>query len=181
MEKTYEDVLNDNNESELLLAFINNDIDTAKKLIDLGANVNITSKNGLSPYFYLATSDNLELLTYVLKEATIDYSLFDEYGNSALIKSVTSGKLDNVKLLLQLSKEDIDHQNNNGYTALIEVMAETDGSLIYQQIVSELMAHGANSGLQDKKMKTALDYAKEKDMVAMIEVLLSSRSGYVNF
>lgn len=181
MSNKYVDVLNDNNESELLLALMKNDMKTAKHLVDIGADVNILSKSGVSPYFYLVTNDSVDLLEHVLNNAVIDYSILDEFGNSGLIKAVESGKVENVKLLLQLSKEDIDHQNNNGYTALIEVIAETDGSEVYQHIVSELMAHGANSGLQDKKMKTALDYAKAKEMVVMIEVLLSSRSGYVNF
>ena len=75
----------------------------------------------------------------------------------------------------------MDHQNNFGYTALIEAIALTDGSKVYQDIVRELLNAKANSGLVDKYRKTALDYAKEKNYYDMIEVLLSVRTGYVNF
>lgn len=46
--------------------------------------------------------------------------------------------------LLQDGKVNIDHQNNFGYTALIEALALIDGSEVYQQIVQELFADNSN-------------------------------------
>ncbi|MEG0439253.1 MAG: ankyrin repeat domain-containing protein, partial [Solibacillus sp.] len=68
-------------------------------------------------------------------------------------------------------KMDMDHQNNFGYTALIEAVALTDGSKVYQQIVQELLAYNANKELRDNNGMTALDYAKERGYTEMIEQL----------
>lgn len=70
------------------------------------------------------------------------------------------GHLENVKLLLEKSKSDVNHQNNFGYTVLIEAVALTDGSKIYQDLIRVLLENGANPNLKDNYGKTALDYAQ---------------------
>lgn len=66
-----------------------------------------------------------------------------------------------MKLLLEDGTVDINHQNNYGYTALIEAIALTDGSKVYQDIVAELLKYGADKNLKDNYGKTATDYARE--------------------
>lgn len=46
--------------------------------------------------------------------------------------------------------------------SLIEAVALTEGSPLYQDIVAELLKHDDNTELRDNNDKTALDYAKEK-------------------
>lgn len=64
-------------------------------------------------------------------------------------------------LLLEAGSTEINHQNNFGYTALIEAVALTDGSQIYLEIVQELLKYQADKTLRDHAGKTAEDYAKE--------------------
>jgi len=107
----------------------------------------------------------------MIEHAEPNQNIVNRYGGNALIPAAEKGHLNNVKLLLLDGKADIDHQNNFGYTALIEAVALTDGSVLYQQIVQELLAHNANKELRDNSGKTALDYAKEKGYTKMIEML----------
>lgn len=79
-----------------------------------------------------------------------------------------------MKLLLADGRVNIDHQNNYGYTALIEAVALRDGSQVYQNIIRELLAYGANKELRDKQGKTAKDYAEELGYTNMLMQLTSS-------
>lgn len=79
-----------------------------------------------------------------------------------------------MKLLLTDARVDIDHQNNYGYTALIEAVALRDGSEIYQQIVQELLNHGADKTLRDNQGKTAEDYARELGYTELLAQLSQS-------
>ena len=112
-----------------------------------------------------------EILKYIIEHAEPNQQIVNRYGGNALIPAAEKGHLNNVKLLLEDGKIDIDHQNNFGYTALIEAVALTDGSEVYQQIVQELVSYNANKELRDNSGKTALDYAKEKDYTAMIKLV----------
>lgn len=92
-------------------------------------------------------------------------------GGNALIPAAEKGHLENVRLLLADGNVDINHQNNYGYTALIEAVALRDGSKIYQDIVKELLAYDADKKLRDNYGKSAEDYAKELGYQAMLDEL----------
>ncbi|CAM4324884.1 ankyrin repeat domain-containing protein [Erysipelothrix inopinata] len=165
------DKVNENNESELLIAVHNNDIEAAINLIDQGANVNLQDNISDSPYLYAGAQGRTEILEHMLKYADIDFSVVNRYGGNTLIPAAEKGHIDNVKLLVADDRIDIDFQNNFGYTALIEAVALTDGSEKFVEIVKILVDAGADITLKDKSGKTALDYAKEKKYEKMIEIL----------
>lgn len=155
------DEQNEKGESPLLIAVHHNMIDIAKILIDHGANINLQDHIQDSPYLYAGAQGKTEILTYMLENSEPDQSIVNRFGGNALIPAAEKGHLANVKLLLTDGRVDIDHQNHYGYTALIEAVALRDGSKIYQDIVRELLAHGANKELRDNQGKTAEDYASE--------------------
>ncbi|VEE80833.1 ankyrin repeat-containing protein [Enterococcus hirae] len=155
------DEQNEKGESPLLIAVHHNMIDIAKILIDHGANINLQDHIQDSPYLYAGAQGKTEILAYMLENSEPDQSIVNRFGGNALIPAAEKGHLANVKLLLTDGRVDIDHQNHYGYTALIEAVALRDGSKIYQDIVRELLAHGANKELRDNQGKTAEDYARE--------------------
>lgn len=155
------DEQNEKGESPLLIAVHHNMIDIAKILVDHGANINLQDHIQYSPYLYAGAQGKTEILTYMLENSEPDQSIVNRFGGNALIPAAEKGHLANVKLLLTDGRVDIDHQNHYGYTALIEAVALRDGSKIYQDIVRELLAHGANKELRDNQGKTAEDYARE--------------------
>ncbi|MGG1215483.1 ankyrin repeat domain-containing protein [Micromonospora provocatoris] len=162
---------NDKGETPLLIATHENYIEVAKLLIDVGADINQQDHIQDSAYLYAGAQGKTEILKYMIEHAEPNQNIVNRYGGNALIPAAEKGHLHNVKLLLQDGKVDIDHQNNFGYTALIEAVALTDGSVVYQQIVQELLAYNANKELRDNSGKTALDYAKEMGYTKMIEML----------
>ena len=147
--------------TKLLIAVHNNQIELAKKLIDAGANVNIQDKIADSPYLYAGAEGRTEILAYMLSHSEPDQSIVNRFGGNALIPAAEKGHLETVKLLLADGHVTINHQNNYGYTALIEAVALRDGSKVYQDIVSELLKYGANTDITDNYGKSAKDYANE--------------------
>lgn len=162
---------NEKGETPLLIATHKNYIEIAKALINAGADVNKQDVLQDSAYLYAGAQGKTEILAYIIENAKPDHQVYNRYGGNALIPAAEKGHLPNVKLLLADEKVDINHQNNFGYTALIEAVALTDGSKVYQQIVQELLVYNANKELRDDNGMTALDYAKDRGYTEMIELL----------
>lgn len=162
---------NEKGETPLLIATHKNYIEIAKALINAGADVNKQDTLQDSAYLYAGAQGKTEILAHILENAKPDHQVYNRYGGNALIPAAEKGHLANVKLLLADGKADINHQNNFGYTALIEAVALTDGSKVYQQIVQELLAYNANKELRDDNGMTALEYAKDRGYTEMIELL----------
>lgn len=162
---------NDKKETPLLIATHENDIEIAKLLIDAGADINQQDAIQDSAYLYAGAQGKTEILRYMMEHTKPNQQVRNRFGGNALIPAAEKGHLDNVRLLLTDEQVDIDHQNDYGYTALIEAVALTDGSKVYQEIVQELMDAGVNQNLRDRYGKTALDYAKEQGYRKMIEIL----------
>ncbi|MBE9886728.1 ankyrin repeat domain-containing protein [Enterococcus durans] len=155
------DEQNEAGETPLMIATHLNQLDIAKTLIDHGADINQQDGIQDSPYLYASAQGKTEILDYMLKNGEPDQQIVNRFGGNALIPAAEKGHLENVKLLLADERVNIDHQNNYGYTALIEAVALRDGSAIYQEIVQVLLDNGANKELRDNYGKTAEDYARE--------------------
>lgn len=162
LDKTYDiNETNDNDETPLLIATHNNQVEIAKELILAGADVNQQDSIQDSPYLYAGAQGKTEILSLILENSEPDQKVYNRFGGNTIIPAAEKGYLDNVKLLLEDGKVDIDHQNNFGYTALIEAVALTDGSQLYLEIVKELLDHGADRTLRDSSGKNAADYARQ--------------------
>lgn len=170
------DETNSKQETPLLIATHKNYIDIAKVLIDAGADVNKQDAIQDSPYLYAGAQGKTEILTYMIEKSNPNQKIYNRFGGNALIPAAEKGHLDNVKILLNDKKVAIDHQNNFDYTALIEAVALTDGSKVYQDIVKELLAHHANTELRDASGKTALDYAIEKNYQEIASLLKNHKN-----
>lgn len=165
------DEVNAKGETPLLIATHENFIEIAKQLIDVGANINLQDQISDSPYLYAGAQGKTEILTYMLEKQVPDQQKVNRFGGNALIPAAEKGHLENVKLLLKDGRVDIDHQNNYGYTALIEAVALRDGSSIYQQIVNVLLDAGADKTLRDNTGRTAEDYAQSLGYSEMLKRL----------
>jgi len=162
---------NDKKKTPLLIAIHENYIEVAKLLIEAGADINQQDSIQDSAYLYAGAQGKTEILAYMIEHAEPNQQIVNRFGGNALIPAAEKGHLNNVKLLLKDGKVAINHQNNFGYTALIEAVALRDGSEVYQQIVQELLIYNADKELRDESGMTALDYAKEKGYIKMIKML----------
>jgi len=165
--------VNEKKENSILIATHLNNLEIARKLIDAGANVNMQDEIKDSAYLYAGAQGRTEFLRYILEHAKPepDQKVRNRYGGNALIPAAEKGHIENVRLLLEDGRVDIDHQNKFGYTALIDVVALTDDSKLYQDIVKLLIDAGANKDLRDADGKTAMDYAEQKGSAEMIALL----------
>lgn len=161
-DKSYQiDEVNEKAETPLMIAVHNNLVELAKKLIDAGANVNQQDNIQDSPYLFAGAEGRTEILSYMLAQSTPNQAITNRFGGNALIPAAEKGHLENVKILLMDGRVDVNHQNDYGYTALIEAVALRDGSQVYQDIVAELLNHGADPNIVDNYGKSAKDYANE--------------------
>lgn len=165
------DEVNAKGESPLLITTHENNVAVAQLLIDHDADVNLQDQIQDSPYLYAAAQGKTEILKYILEHTSPNQKIYNRFGGNALIPAAEKGHLDNVKLLLEDGRVDINHQNNYGYTALIEAVALRDGSEKYQEIVRTLLAYKPNKELRDNNNFTALDYARQLGYSGMIELL----------
>lgn len=160
-------------ETPLLIATHENFIDIAKQLIDAGADINFQDQISDSPYLYAGAQGKTEILSYMLDKQVPDQQKVNRFGGNALIPAAEKGHLENVKLLLKDGRVAIDHQNNFGYTALIEAVALTDGSSIYQEIVKVLLEAGADKTLSDNTGRTAEEYARSLGYSELLNIINS--------
>lgn len=165
------DEVNAQGETPLLVATHQNFVAIAKMLIDAGADINLQDHISDSPYLYAGAQGKTEILAYMLEKQVPDQQKVNRFGGNALIPAAEKGHLENVKLLLKDGRAAIDHQNNYGYTALIEAVALRDGSEIYQQIVKVLLEGGADKTLKDNTGRTAEDYARSLGYTEMLNTL----------
>lgn len=155
------DEMNEKAETPLMIAVHNNQVEIAKNLIKAGANINQQDTIQDSPYLYAGAEGRTEILAYMLSNSTPDQTITNRFGGNALIPAAEKGHLENVKILLNDGHVNVNHQNDYGYTALIEAVSLRDGSQVYQDIVAELLKHGADPNIVDNFGKTAKDYANE--------------------
>jgi hypothetical protein len=67
----------------------------------------------------------------------------------------------------------VNHINDVGWNALLEAIILSDGGLVHQQIIGELIAHGADVTIADDEGVTPLQHARQRDYRA-IEAQLSA-------
>ena len=76
-------------------------------MIDRGADINLQNSSSDSPIFMRGARTYGDFSIYV-KNATPDLNKHNRYGGNALIPATEKGHIDNVKLLLEDGREDID-------------------------------------------------------------------------
>lgn len=168
------DEQNEKGETPLVIATHNNQVEIAKVLVDAGSDVNKQDTIQDSAYLYAAAQGKTEILAYILQHATPNQTVYNRFGGNAIIPAAEKGHLENVKMLINDGKVGINHQNDSGYTALIEAVALRDGSKVYQDIVSELLKAGADKTLRDNSGRTAEDYASQLGYETILKQLQQS-------
>ncbi len=153
----------------LLAATHANRVDAARLLIERGADVNAKDDLQDSPFLYAGAQGRLEILRLTLA-AGADLKSTNRYGGTALIPAAHHGHVDTVRALLK-TKIDIDHVNRLGWTALLEAVILGDGGAAHTEIVSELLAHGANPRVADSQGVTPLAHAEQRGQAAVAELL----------
>ena len=103
--------------------------------------------------------------------AGADLKSTNRYGGTALIPACHHGHVETVRELLKTAI-DVNHVNNLGWTALLEVAILGDGSAPHVEITKLLLAHRANVNIADRQGVTPLTHARQRgqrEVAALIE------------
>ena len=130
-------------------------------LLQAGADVDLQDDMLNNPFLYAGAEGLMEILALTHK-AGADPTIRNRYGGVAIIPASEKGHLDAVRYLLDETDVDVNHINNLGWTALLEAVILTDGSEVFQQIVAELIAHGADVTIADGDGVTPLQHARQR-------------------
>ena len=132
-------------DQQLIAAAWKNDVPTARRLIEAGADVNAVDDTVQSAFLIAASEGYLELLDLTLQHGA-DIRSLDSYRGTALIRAAERGHAEVVGRLLRAGVA-VDHVNRLGWTALHEAVLLGDGSARYVDTVRLLVAAGANRDL----------------------------------
>ncbi|MBR2816526.1 MAG: ankyrin repeat domain-containing protein [Reyranella sp.] len=157
------------NERALIEATARNDIETARRLIAAGTNVNAQNEQRDSAFLLAGAEGRLEILKLTL-QAGADLKSTNRYGGTALIPACHHGHVETVRELLKTAI-DVDHVNRLGWTALLETVILGDGGPTYIEIARLLIAHKANVNLADNQGVTPLGHAHQRGFREIAQLL----------
>ena len=157
----HSEVVNDLKQTPLMVATLNNKKGMVSLLLDFGFDPSQKDVNELSPFVGAAANgfDDIFELMCLYKP---DPKQFNRFGGTALIPSSEKGYLSTMQKALDYGVP-INHQNRLGWSALLEAVILGDGGYLYQDIIRELLVHGADTSQRDFEDKSSLDYAKQNN------------------
>ncbi len=150
-----------------------NDIETARTLIEQGADVNAQDDTRQSAYLIATSEGHLELLDLTLDNGA-DVTSLDGFNGTGLIRAAERGHHDVVERLLQ-TNIDVNHVNNLGWTALHEAILLGDGSERYVKTVRLLLDHGADPTLATGDGQDPLVLAENRNQDDIVDLLRAAR------
>ena len=162
--------------SAVLMVTMQNNMTALQLLIELGANVDYYDETKSTDVidqtaFLFAGAKGMNAALDLLIKANAKTDIYNYYGGTALIPAAEKGHVETVKLLLQKSSDDVNHVNNLGWTALMEAVILSDGGIAHQQIVTQLLAYGADPDIRDNEGVSVLEHARNRQYTAIIDIL----------
>ena len=139
----------------ILYAAYRGNILIIRSLIECGADVNVTSKNGLNVLHMAAQGNNPNIIIYFKIKYNISVLSTDLQGNTPLHWATYNSSEEAINFLLSYMA-DINIKNNDGKTPLhIAVFTEKPS------LIKKLIKRGADINIKDKNGKTPYDLALE--------------------
>lgn len=141
-----------------------------KILINAGANIHLQDKIHDNPFLYAGAEGLLDILKLLI-EAGANTKITNRFGGIALIPAAEKGHVETVRVLLETTDVNVNHINNLGWTALLEVVILGYGGAKHQEIARLLIEHGANVNLADRNRVTPLQHAIRNRFTKIAQML----------
>lgn len=151
--------------NELIQASLDGQLETVKKGIASGTDVNRTDPGGRTPLMYAAFQGHTEIVQHLL-DAGAKIDAQDQGGSTALMFAASGPVSSTVQLLLDRGAAVNTKDSNEHFTALMWAAAEGQ-----TENVKLLLKHGADISLKDKDGDTAESFAAQKGHNAIVELL----------
>lgn len=153
----------------LLLAVLRDDVPMAQLLVERGADPDAIDDRNDTPWLATGVTGSVAMLETLLP-AGPDLTLRNRYGGVSIIPASERGHVEYVRRVAQTGI-DVNHLNDLRWTALLEAVILGDGSPVYQEIVSILLAAGADPLLADRDGVTAHEHAVRLGHTALATLL----------
>ena len=163
------DEVNDEGQTALHLAVLNNKLEIVAFLLQLGMNPNQKDNNQLSPLI-AAAANGLEEIFQVLLTYKPDLSQVNRFGGTALLPSSEKGYLKVVQKAIDAGVP-VNHQNRLGWTALLEAVILGNEGFLFRDIIEELVSHQADIMIKDFDGLSAMDYLEKRNSHVLLPCL----------
>lgn len=152
-------VINDLRQSPLMVSTLKNNLNLTALLLEFGFDPSQKDMTELSP-FIASAANGFEKIFELMCLYKPDKHQFNRFGGTALIPSSEKGFLKTMQLALDYGVP-VNHQNRLAWSALLEAVILGDGGFLFQDIIRELIEHGADPKIKDFEYKSSMDYAVE--------------------
>jgi uncharacterized protein len=153
---------------DLPTAALQDDLESARKLIATGANVKAVDRYGVSPLSIAATNGNAAMITLLL-QAGADAKTVLPGGETVLMTASRTGRLDAVRVLVEAGADVNAKEPRRGQTALLWAAAEGHAT-----VVEYLIGRGADFRTRLGSGYTPFLMAAREGKRAVLAVLLKA-------
>jgi ankyrin repeat protein len=156
---------------DLITPSMKGDIDTVRRLLEEGADVNAkTNYDEKTALMYASIYGQTEIAKLLLEKGA-DVNAKDYRGTTAFILASLNGRTEIAKLFLEKGA-DVNARENDGTTALISASKEQEED--NTEIVKFLLEKGADVNAKDNDGFIALMYATMYGQIDIVKILLMS-------
>ena len=161
---------NQSGDTAILVAARNGNLDAIRLFVDFGANINAQDPKKRDVLNIAITTRNNELAKLALELGADPTAVTSVYDGGAIIYGSAKGAVQIVDMLIKAGAR-INHINNLGWSALLEVAILGDGSADYIHIAKSLIAAGADKTQKDRDGRTAFDHAESRGHQQLANIL----------
>ncbi|MFF4264396.1 ankyrin repeat domain-containing protein [Streptomyces virginiae] len=154
----------------LLLAALGDHVAVAELLVSAGADPNAPDSRQDSPWLVTGVTGSVRMMRLLLP-AGPDLRQRNRFGGISLIPAAERGHIAYVRAVLEATDIDVDHVNRLGWTALLEAVILGDGGPRHAEVVTVLLAAGADPLLPDHEGVTAYEHAARRGFDGMARTL----------
>lgn len=147
--------------------------DAIRALAKAGANMNVLENQAYDVVTIAAVANDIKTLDLVLSLGAKATNITSPYDGTALIAAAHLGHHEVLKRLIA-AKAPLNHVNNLGWTALIELVVLGNGGPNHVECARALVQAGASKKIADRQGVTPLAHARERGFQKMADVLTSS-------
>jgi len=152
-------------------AFASSEV-AVEALAAAGVNMNALENAAYDIVTIAAVADDVEMLKLALKLGANADNITSPYEGTALIAAAHLGHDEVVSTLINAGAP-LDHVNNLGWTALIEVVVLGDGGPRHVESARALLKAGANRKIADRQGVSPLQHAKQSGYGDIVELFHS--------
>lgn len=158
-------------QKDLNIATSNGDIQTVKRLLKDGTDVNDNDLEGRTPLHYAVSNGYIDIVNILLKNGA-DVTQITNKGNTPLHTATSKSYKEIVEVLLQ----HINYDKLHGFINAKTVSAGTTSLHVaaksgYLEVAKSLLKHGATYNIQNKEGKTPIDLSKDRKVFNLLKLI----------